>query len=468
MFIFPLIYISAFFFALKEIIRGNRQSALVFLIFGLSIYTTSLSVLYDIGLKGLIVFLQPFKEIIILSMVGAGIWQLKVRIRLHPVDYAIIIFFLYNLIYVLLPIGEFSFSNRLLAFKSTSFFTLIYTSGRLFNPTQIFISKYFHYILCVAIAAGTVVLGELIFYQHLQTLTGYADYNYYFFNQDTTGLYGLSWTFEIESGLKRFASFFSDPLEHAGATVLALAVIAGLYTTDDNEFKPDSFGKTALAATFISIILALSRASFVSYFIVIYVYALLFRKKSILRLFHIGFVACIVYFLFLIKNDEIYDFIIGTLTFEDASSVGHIIEWLDGINAMIQSPLGLGLGNSGRVASMTGVNVGGENTFIITGVQTGVIAMLLYLYIQLSLITYPYKWIKKLKGRERKVAVTLFLIKVGSIISLLTTNLEVHSYVNYLSWFLCGLFINIIVNRKNLERIRLNAVLEAKAIDYRQ
>ena len=229
-------------------------------------------------------------------------------------------------------------------------------------------------------------------------------------------------------------------------------MIGGLYTTDDNQFKPDTFGKTALAATVVSIILALSRASFVSYFIVIYVYALLFKKKSILRLFHFGFLVCVLYFLFLIQNDEIYDFIIGTLTFADASSVGHIIEWLDGINAMIQNPLGLGLGNSGRVASMTGVNVGGENTFIITGVQTGIIAMLLYLFIQLSLIRYPYKWIKRLRGKERKVAVTLFLIKVGSVISLLTTNLEVHSYVNYLSWFLCGLFINIIINRESIEK----------------
>ena len=468
MFIFPLIYISAFFYALKEIVRGNRQAALVFLIFGLSIYTTSLSVLYNLGLKQIIPFLQPFKELIILSLAAAGIWHLKARLRLHPVDYAIIVFFLYNLIYVLLPIGGFSFGDRLLAFKSTSFFTLIYTAGRLFNPTRIFISKYFHYILCVAIAAGIVVIGELVFYQHLQTLTGYADYNFYFFNQDTTGLYGLSWTFEIETGLKRFASFFSDPLEHAGATVLALAVIGGLYTTDDDRFKPDTFGKTALAATVVSIILALSRASFVSYFIVIYVYALVFKKKSILWLFHAAFMACVIYFLFLIQNDDIYDFIIGTLTLADASSVGHIIEWLDGINAMIQSPLGLGLGNSGRVASMTGVNVGGENTFIITGVQTGVIAMLLYLFIQVSLIRYPYKWIKRLKGKERKVAVALFLIKVGSIISLLTTNLEVHSYVNYLSWFLCGLFINIIINREIIERRKPEMISKQDAIDYGQ
>lgn len=466
MILFPLIYISAFIFALKEIIRGNRQAALLFLIIGLPIYTISLSVLYNVGLKDLIVFLQPFKEIIILSLVGTSIWHLKTRIRFHAVDYAVIAFFLYSLLYVFLPVGEFGFASKLLAFKSTTFFTLIYTAGRLFNPREIYISKYFHYILIVAIAAGVVVVGEMIFYQHLQTLTGYADYNYYFFNQESTGLYGLSWTFEIESGLKRFASFFSDPLEHAGATVLALAVIAGLYTRDNNQFKPDSIGKMALIATFVSILFALSRASLASYFMVVYVYAWRFNKKYILHLFHLGFIACVLYFLFLIQNDDLYDFVISTITFESASSIGHIVEWLDGINAMIQKPLGLGLGHSGRVATDTGVNVGGENTFIIIGVQTGVIAMLLYMYIQVSLIRYPYKWIKRLKGKERSVAIALFLIKIGSIVSLLTTNLEVHSYVNYLSWFLCGLFINIIMSKEPVqpqEKIIANAdpVLES-------
>ncbi len=126
---------------------------------------------------------------------------------------------------------------------------------------------------------------------------------------------------------------------------------------------------------------------------------------------------------------------------------------------MINQPLGLGLGSSGRVSSAIGENVGGENTFIITGVQVGVVALLLYLFIQISLIGYPYKWFRRLKGKERKVALTLLLLKIGSIISLLTTNLEAHSYVNYLSWFLSGLFVNIIVRREQINQANLKSAL---------
>lgn len=424
---------------------------LLFLIFGLPIYTTSLSVMFQLGLRDIISLFQPFKEVVIISVLGISVWNLKSKVRFHSIDYAIIAYFLYTLVYVLLPVGEYGLVDKLVAFKSTSFFALIYFAGRLFNPAEIYINKYFHYILLVCIAAGLVVISEVLLDRHLQTLTGYGDYNYYFFNQEPTGDYGLTWTFEIETGgLKRFGSFFSDPLEHAAATVLALAVVAGLYTTDRNKFKPDLFGKIALAATFISIVFALSRASLVSYFIVVYVYAFLTRKKYILYIFHTGFIAAVIYFLFLLENEDLYDYVLSTLTFQNASSIGHIIEWMNGINAMISQPLGLGLGSSGRVSSAIGENVGGENTFIITGVQAGIIALLLYLYVQVSLIRYPYKWFKKLQGKERKVALTLLLLKVGSIISLLTTNLEAHSYVNYLSWFISGLFVSIIVRRSQI------------------
>jgi hypothetical protein len=158
----------------------------------------------------------------------------------------------------------------------------------------------------------------------------------------------------------------------------------------------------------------------------------------------VGFALCVIYFLFLIRNKDLYEFILSTLTFEDSSSIGHVLEWLRGINAMVKSPLGLGLGSSGRVSAATGDHVGGENTFIVIGVQVGVIAMCVYMFIQGALLYYPAKWIRKLSGKERKIAMTLFLIKLGSIISLLTTNLEAHSYVNFLGWFLSGLFVNIV------------------------
>ena len=447
MIIFPVVFLLSFLISLSEIFKGNKPGIMLFFIFGLSIYTTTMSLSYELGFKFLIPIFQPFKELLVLIVLGYGIYELKKRLKLHIVDYLIIAYFLYTFLYVVIPIGEYSLADRLSAFKSASFFPLIYAAGRLTAIKSIDISKYFSYILVVALTATLVLAYELIKDQHFQTLTGYADYNFYFFGQEASGNYGLTWTFETETGIRRFASFFSNPLEYAASTLLALAVIAGLYTSDNNRFKPDGFGVTVLLATFFSIIMALSRASLGSYFVMIYLYAFITRKKNLLKVFHYGFIAVVLYFIFLISNNDVYDFVVDTITFQNASSVGHIIEWLAGIEAMVKQPLGLGLGSSGKVAGMLGENVGGENQFIIIGVQTGIISLILYAAIFVSLTTNAYRWINRLMGKERKIAITLFLFKIGSIIPLLTSNFENYSYVIYISWFLSGMFINSITGK---------------------
>lgn len=450
MFIFPLIYFSSFLISLKNLLSRNRQGILVFLILGLPIYTTSLSVAMKLGFGSLLPFMQPFKELLILITLGTGLWELNRRIRLQSVDYAILGFFVYTLLYVVLPIGAYGFGDKLIAFKSSSFFTFIYFAGRLFDPAKIYISKYFHYILAVFIIAAAVLFFEIITDQHFQNLTGYSDYNFYYFNQEATGNFGLSWTFETSTGLKRFASFFANPLEFAAATLLTLAIAAGLYTNDDNQIKIDKFGILAIIATQFSIFFALSRSSLASYFIMIFIYALITKKKFVLKIIYTLGIMGFLYFAFfmLIINPDLYEFILETINFTNPSSVGHVIAWIEGVEAMAANPLGLGLGNSGRVAASLSDSVGGENQYIIIGVQTGIITLLLYLWIHIYFIKTCWKWYPKLAGKEKKVCLSLLLMKIGFIIPLFTSELESSVYISYLSWFLSGLFIHMIAEPK--------------------
>lgn len=449
MFIFPLIYFSAFFIALKNLISRNKQGVLIFLIFGLPIYTTSLSIALQSGFANIVPFMQPFKELLILITLGIGIWELNRRIRFQTIDYAILAYFFYTLLYVLLPIGQYSLGDKIIAFKSSSFFTLIYCAGRIFNPGRIYISKYFHYILAVFIAAAGILFFEIISDQHFQTLTGYADFNFYYFNQEATGNYGLSWTFETSTGLRRFASFFANPLEFAASTLLTLAILAGLYTTDDNKIKVDTLGIIAIIATQFSIFFALSRSSLASYFIMIFIYALITKKKLILNIIYACFIAVVVYFIFfmLVMNPDLYEFIYETITFTNPSSIGHVLAWIEGIEAISSNPFGLGLGESGRVAGSLGDTTGGENQYIIIGVQTGIITLLLYLWMHIYFIRTCWKWYPHLQGKERQVCLSLLLMKIGFIIPLLTSELESSVYISYMSWFLSGLFVQMIADR---------------------
>ncbi|WDF53996.1 O-antigen ligase family protein [Mucilaginibacter sp. KACC 22063] len=441
---------ASFIVAVREIFKGNKAAFLVFLIFGLSIYTTAMSVAYTIGLKTFIPFFQFFKEILVLCLLGASLFSLKTRPRFHLIDYLIFTFLALTVVYAILPIGEQTLVQRLLALKSISFFIIVYFAGRFINIKDVYINKYFSYVGVLAIAAGIVCFFEVLFNQNLQTITGYADYVYYFFNFEPSGTFGLSTTFESEGGFRRFASFFANPLEHAAASILALSLLLALYTQDDNRFKFSTASMATIGATFFSILFALSRAPLASYFLVVYVYALITRKKLITQSIHLGVILVACYFLYLFsrmdnKVDGLTEVVMNTIDFSNPSSVGHILQWVEGIMAIAQHPFGMGLGTSGRVAGSLGDNTGGENQFIIIGVQAGVIALVLYLVIFVMFVKQGLKWQRILKGKERKICLAVLLFKIGFLIPLFTSELESSSYISYMNWFLSGLLISTIM-----------------------
>ncbi len=450
MFVFLLIYLASFVISLRDVMRGKTASVLTFIIFGLSLYYTAMSVAFMLGLAKVIPAFQVFKELLIILAFTTNLLKLRSRPRLHLIDYLILIYFGYLCSYAVFPIGAQSFGEKLVALKSHSFYLVVYFTARLTDIKEVYISKYFNYIMLLAIAAGIVLTGELVVGAHLQTFTGYADYSYYFFNFEPEGNFRLNWTFESDGGVPRHASFFTSPLEFATATVFALATVLGLFTDDRNRLRINEWGMAAIGATLLAIIFAISRAPLASYGLVVYVYAVVTKKKKIVYAVHtvVLIVALYVAYLFLgisTSKQGLAETLMNTIDFSDPSSAGHVIQWVIGIMSMVSHPLGLGLGSSGRVAGSIGETIGGENQFIIIGVQVGIIALLLYVSIYIMFIKKSIGWLKVLKGKERKLCLTVLLMKVGILISLFTSEVESSSYVSYLNWFFSGLLVSTVM-----------------------
>jgi hypothetical protein len=449
MFIFPGIYIVSFLIALYQVLKKKPGSILLFFVFGLPIYITSLSIAFSYGLKDLIPVLQSFKEILVICTLGLLFYTRKKKLVLHRLDYLMLAFASLTALFIVLPVGEYGLMEKLLAFKSLSFFPVIYFTGRLMDPQTVDLNKYFHYICLVAILAAVVLAGEVIMNQHLQVYTGYADFNYYFFGQEPSGNYGLSWTFETANGIKRFASFFGGPLELGVNTLFTISVIVALATNDNNKIRPDWFIIVAFSLTVLSIFFAFSRASFASYFIILYVYSFVTKRKNWLKVFHYSAIAVTLFILFWLRGD-IYDMIMSTIDFSDTSSAYHVFQWIEGIDALGSHPLGSGLGVAGRVSAETGSNVGGENQLIIIGVQTGLIAVTLYILIYANTIIACVRSFREALGKQRKLALSLLLIKVGLIIPVLTANVESYIYISYITWFCTGLLISMVQSPKEI------------------
>ncbi|MFN5914933.1 MAG: O-antigen ligase family protein, partial [Chitinophagaceae bacterium] len=199
-------------------------------------------------------------------------------------------------------------------------------------------------------------------------------------------------------------------------------------------------------------VFALSRASMAGYFLASYLFFLLNGKTKVLRVYHGLFIATAVVFFYFLANDEIGEFFLKTFTFENTSSLSHLLEWIDGIDAMQNNPLGLGLGESGRVSGELGTNIGGENQLIIIGVQTGVLPMLLYIIIYAITIGWSAHLFRKGQGKEQQVGIVLFILKVGLLIPVLTASVESYLYVSSVGWFLVGLLSSLRTNFVQMHR----------------
>jgi hypothetical protein len=442
-FIFSLIFFGVFIYSMNAVFKERENEVLFFFIFSLPIYITALSTTYQVGLGKTIPFLQFSKELLVIVTLLLTIYRINKKVIFHLYDKLVLIYLLLIIFFTFLPIGGASIFQKWIAAKSITFFALVYFIGRFISVEKVNINKYFNLICLISIAAGVVVLVEAISGQYLQMHTGYADFMLQYFNQSTSGNYGLSWTFETDNGLKRFASFFSMPLEHAAATIISASVIAALITTDNNKIILNKFIITTILATLISIIFALSRASLISYFIVIYVYARITQRKQLIKFIHYTLVFITFIFLIYVRGD-IYEFIINTINFTNSSSLTHIVAWLQGIDTIGSSPFGLGLGASGNVANAIGDATSGENEFFVIGVQVGFIPMLLYLLLYIYIIYLAFKTFKSSNGKIKKIALAILLIKIGLIIPSLSSELESYIYISYITWFLIGYFINMI------------------------
>ena len=65
------------------------------------------------------------------------------------------------------------------------------------------------------------------------------------------------------------------------------------------------------------------------------------------------------------------------MNFQNTSSLGHLLEWIEGLNSMIKNPMGIGIAMSGNANGVDqALKIGGENQFLIYGVQMGALGLL--------------------------------------------------------------------------------------------
>jgi len=443
--------------------KGQMLWFLLFLLVYLAIYQTFQILLFDLFGNSIVLTVNKlFKESLVILLVLLWVFSRKdffgIRPRWRQSDYLMLLFLLVPFVFVILPIGPSSFVNKAVYFKGILMLGLMYFLGRVMVLDKHQITILLNSVLIIAVSAFCVTIIEKLSNTHFQSLIPYEAYQIQVNKSDPTGNYGLTWTFEAASGDKRFAAFFSNPLEMASVMMLSGALALYLWLCEKNKVRRYIYG-VAFGCTVLTLLISFSRASFVGFILLMFFAAYLLGYWRIL----VATATIVVFFfvgLFFFGGQDLQYFIIDTLTFTESSSAGHVIEWVKALESIVENPLGIGLGTSGNSGGVeSDLQVGGENQFLIFGVQMGVLYMVIYMALLVSVIRSS---IKAFKGSFDHVHTIIPFVaatfKFAFILPLMTSNAEIYLFPAFFSWWAVGFAVSLQNHnlRYSKNRIRLS------------
>ena len=437
--LFIVFYFIIFIYTTEKISRGKIEYIILYICTCLPIYTTLQAQAFKIFKSEIVVtIIKLSKDIIfvyvfMIFLFGKNIHLFKRSFKFSLVDKLIIFFSFLITIYALIPLGEADIFSKLLYAKNLYIISITYLIGRNIEIDKVFFNTVKKTLKYLILSITFFLCFEFILSTHFHTIIDFSNYNNIINEIDPQGNFGLSWSFESQGSSPRYAAFFADPLELSASLLLLTSLL--IYNFWNNKNNMNYFLLFLVAIAFI---LSFSRGAIVACILIILFGFLLNKQYKILILiFTIFFLSTLslIYF----GSEEIRYLIIDTLKFENTSSLGHLIEWIEGILSIFENPLGIGLAMSGNASAVDqAIKVGGENQFLIFGVQMGVLSVIIYSLILFFIIKRSYQVYLKSSNFVKQISFIVCCTKFGLLLPLLTANAELYLFVSLTTWFFAG------------------------------
>jgi len=438
--IFIVLYLLIFTKSFVNISRGNFEYLLYYICLALPFYATLQAQVFEIFNNELLVnMIKLSKDFIffyalLIFILGKNESIFNRTFTFSKLDKLFLSFVILIILYTITPIGEAELISKIIYAKNILIIPLVYFMGRNLEFTDKVYMNLKNIFLGVIITSFVFVFFEFIFSTHFHSFINYSNYNSIVNEIDPQGNYGLSWSFESQGARPRYAAFFADPLELSASLLFLFSFIIFFF------YKRVNFSNILPFILIIFLLLmSFSRGAIVACFGIVLFSLLINQKYRILfTMFSISVIlSLLTYFL---GGEDLQYLIIDTLKFENTSSLGHLIEWIEGILSILENPLGIGLAMSGNAGGVDqSLKVGGENQFLIFGVQMGIIAIIIYSVILLTVIIRSLKLYVDTKDLKHKhISFIVACTKFGLILPLLTANAELYLFVSLVSWLLAG------------------------------
>ena len=436
---FIVFYFIIFGYTIDKISRGKIEYLIIYICACLPIYTTLQAQAFKIFNTEIVVaIIKLSKDIIfiyafIIFLFGKNIHLFKRTFKFSLVDKLILIFTLIVTIYALIPLGEADIFSKLIYAKNLYIISITYLIGRNIKIDEVFFNSIKKILKYLILSLTFFLCFEFILSTHFHSIIDFSNYNILVNEIDPQGNYGLSWSFESQGSSPRYAAFFADPLELSASLLLLTSLL--IYNFWNNKRNISYFLLFMVAAAFL---FSFSRGAIVAC-IGIVLFGLLLNKKYKFLLLIFGLFLLSTLSLIYFGSEEIRYFIIDTLKFENTSSLGHLVEWIEGILSIFENPLGIGLAMSGNASGVDqAIKVGGENQFLIFGVQMGVLSIITYVLILFFVIKRSCKVYYLSSNNDKHISFIVACTKFGLLLPLLTANAELYLFVSLTTWFFAG------------------------------
>ena len=437
--LFIVFYFIIFGYTFDKISRGKIEYLIIYICTCLPIYITLQAQAFEIFDSEIVVtIIKLSKDIIFLYafmifLFGKNTHLFNRTFKFSLVDKLILIFTLIVTIYALIPLGEADIFSKLIYAKNLYIISITYLIGRNIKIDEVFFNSIKKILKYLILSLTFFLCFEFILSTHFHSIIDFSNYNILVNEIDPQGNYGLSWSFESQGSSPRYAAFFADPLELSASLLLLTSLL--IYNFWNNKRNISYFLLFMVAAAFL---FSFSRGAIVAC-IGIVLFGLLLNKKYKFLLLIFGLFLLSTLSLIYFGSDQIRYFIIDTLKFENTSSLGHLVEWIEGILSIFENPLGIGLAMSGNASGVDqAIKVGGENQFLIFGVQMGVLSIITYVLILFFVIKRSCKVYYLSSNNDKHISFIVACTKFGLLLPLLTANAELYLFVSLSTWFFAG------------------------------
>ena len=450
------LYFFILSFIIKESIRKESIYPLLYIILFLPTYSFFQILIYDLSQNIFFVNLIKYSKdlsilfIFFIYLFGKKTSIFKINWKITRLDLLFISFSALIFFFMVSPVGEANLLEKIIYGKNLLLISLVYFLGRNINYSFLDLNFINKTLVILTSLSCLIALIEFSFNTHLHSTINYSSFYLDLYNINPTGNYGLSWTFERPGPIKRFGSFFADPLEFSSFLLIGLSIV--LFKIHSSKI---SINRIYYFIFFVLIItgiyLSYSRSVIISVFLMFFINLILIKKyRLLLSLISISFLIGVGTYYY--SSEETKYFILDTITFQNSSSLGHLVKWIQGILSITENPLGSGLGSSGNSLSVDDqISIGGENQFIIIGVQMGLLGLINYIGLIYYSIRNSYKLFNLEKDFQLKyLPFIVCCLKFALIFPLMTSNAEIYTFLSLFGWFIVGL------NERRYDHLKLN------------